>query len=43
MNPRLVVSLCPFSQAAQIINDYRLFHRMLWWVVMKEFGDFISH
>lgn len=29
MNPGLVVSLCLFSQAVEVINDYLVFHRML--------------
>lgn len=43
MNPGLVVSLCLFSQAVEVINDYLVFHRMLWLVKMKVPRDFISN
>lgn len=43
MNLGLVVSLCLFSQAVQIINDYLLFRRMLWLVMMKVPRDFTSN
>lgn len=42
MNPGLVVSLCLFSQAVEVINDYLVFHRMLWLVKMKVPRDFIT-
>lgn len=42
MNPGLVVSLCLFSQAVQVINDYLVFHRM-WLVKMKVPRDIISN
>lgn len=41
MNPGIVVSLCVFSQAVEVINDYLVFHRMLWLVKRKASRDFI--
>lgn len=43
MNPGIVVSLCVFSQAVEVINDYLVFHRMLWLVKEESVQRFYNN